>query len=475
MRLALPLAIIALVLIGNSALGFGGPENVLVVKNGNSLVSQHICDYYVAKRNIAPGNVFTVYTVDSSASPANEAISPANYTSLIEQPIRSFLAANNLTNQIQYIVLTKGIPIRLTVDITGGNYGQQSVDSMLAAMDLTAPIKLDFTDEHNVVVASAYANEYWRSALPFSHANRGGYLVTRLDGYTEADAKALVDRAFAISNGTRFLLDIDPNFGLGNSGIQPKSILLPDGSINQNYQLYYSDYNADMTHSSQILATRQGISVKLETTTAFVDNPLPLLGYISWGSNDHHFVPAAYQMLPFAPRSIAETAVSTSGRTFFHTTTGQSMIADLIAQGVAGAKGYVSEPFLDAIASPSVLLDFYTSGRNLAESFYAASRLLRWKDIVLGDPLCCLDGLTVGAAKSLANGTQVTISGGIVTAGTDDLSDRIYLEDPDRASGIQIYLGQAIFDVPRGSSIKVTGILDTHDGERRIINPTITP
>ena len=31
-------------------------------------------------------------------------------------------------------------------------------------------------------------------------------------------------------------------------------------------------------------------------------------------------------------------------------------------------------------------------GRNLAESFYAASRFLKWKDVVIGDPLCC-DGM----------------------------------------------------------------------------------
>ena len=67
---------------------------------------------------------------------------------------------------------------------------------------------------------------------------------------------------------------------------------------------------------------------------------------------------------------------------------GQSLIAELIEARVTGAKGYCDEPFLPAIASPTILFDRYTRGWNLAESFYAASRFVGWEDIVIGDPLC---------------------------------------------------------------------------------------
>ena len=66
----------------------------------------------------------------------------------------------------------------------------------------------------------------------------------------------------------------------------------------------------------------------------------------------------------------------------------QSQVAQLIANGVTGVKGYVAEPGLSAIANPSVLFARYLAGRNLAESFYAASQLVCWKDVVIGDPLC---------------------------------------------------------------------------------------
>jgi hypothetical protein len=55
---------------------------------------------------------------------------------------------------------------------------------------------------------------------------------------------------------------------------------------------------------------------------------------------------------------------------------------------VTGVKGYVYEPYTTALAHADILFDRYTHGYNLAESFYAASNYVHWRDIVLGDPLC---------------------------------------------------------------------------------------
>jgi uncharacterized protein (TIGR03790 family) len=112
------------------------------------------------------------------------------------------------------------------------------------------------------------------------------------------------------------------------------------------------------------------------------------MGYASWGSNDNRFSLSTYQKLRFKAGAIAETFVSTSGRTFERTSGGQSLIADLISQGVTGVKGYVSEPYTFALCRTQILFDRYTKGACLAEAFYAASPLMKWKDIVIGDPLC---------------------------------------------------------------------------------------
>ncbi len=91
--------------------------------------------------------------------------------------------------------------------------------------------------------------------------------------------------------------------------------------------------------------------------------------------------------MTWANGSIVETAVSTGARSFeWGTTYGQSLIADIIEDGASGVKGYVYEPGITAVSSPSVLLSSYTSGFNLAESYAAANTMTSWMGVVVGDP-----------------------------------------------------------------------------------------
>lgn len=360
---------------------------VLVVANDNSPLSCRIAGYYMQKRGIPAGNLVSIYVPDSSLSPDNETISVPDYLDKIQQPIRKYLEEHELSDRIKYIVLTKGIPIKLPNH--DGACGQ-SVDSMLAAWDLSKQtmIRMGTGDPP----PAAAINPYWHSKEPFSHSNYGGYLVTRLDGYTEKDVISLIDRALAkLSKPYNILLDASRTQSKEAVGRQPIDLLLPNGTVNRNFKLDYGDFDADLTKASEVIKGRPGLNVILDQKRIFADSKAPLTIYFSWGSNSHeYFSEKTYHSLKFAPRSLVETAVSTSGRTFLPTEGGQSLIADLIAQGATGAKGYVTEPYLYAMASPTVLVDYYTSGRNLAESYYAASRFLAWKDIVIGDPLCRL-------------------------------------------------------------------------------------
>lgn len=474
MRLSRYISTIVLLMLAEGlACAIGRPDNVLVVENGGSPVSMRIASYYMAQRGIPSGRLVTINTVDSALSSSNESIALQDYQSQIEQPIRAFLTANGLTDQVQFIVLTKGIPHRLSGDPTGGQYGGRSVDSMLASIDLVNQLQVSFGTDYGI----ASVNRYWRAVEPFTHAAYGGYLVTRLDGYTEADAKALVDRALASpASPLNILIDATVASTPADIALQPKSLLLPGGIIDLSYGLKYTDYNADMASAAQVIADRPQFAATFDQTSAFVGSPNPLTAYISWGSNDANFSASTYNGLAFGPRGIAETAVSTSGRTFLATSGGQSLIADLIAQGAAGAKGYADEPYLDAIASPTVALDLYTSGRNLAESFYAASRFVAWKDVVIGDPLCALPGNspgTVAGVKALSDGTLVSLDNMVVTAGTDAFGDRLYIEDVTRVSGIQVRLGKTFPGITQGMRISVRGVLRTDAGERYIANPSV--
>jgi hypothetical protein len=380
------------------------PDEVLVVYNANSPVSTAIAKDYAQKRNVP--NVLSINCADSAMSEDNETIELADYTSSIAAPISAYLASNS---KINFIVLTKGIPIRIADANTGccmdnggpdGGPGQPSVDSYLAAIDYPQiPGASEIGITGSGTIGRAWLNRYWNAVTPFTHAQFGGYLVTRLDGYTQADAMELVTRALAAEQGLTdgpVMLDVDINHGLGDKTMAPEPLTFSDydPALGVTAEWDWSVWNADMLRAHDLLEA-SGISNQLYMTGTFVGGVSNLLGYFSWGSNDSSWIPEsgstgslAYNSLGFSPGGIGDTAVSTSGRSFFPQTDGQSMIADLIAQGITGVKGDTGEPILQAVTSPSILMPKYTHGFSLADSYYAAARFVGWVDVFIGDPLC---------------------------------------------------------------------------------------
>jgi uncharacterized protein (TIGR03790 family) len=361
-------------------------QEALLVVNDSSPTSVALGGEYVRLRHVA--NVVHVQCIDSAASEDNETIANADFVREIERPVVAFLKHHS---EINYIALTRGIPIRIAGSPTGEVYGGRahaSLDDTLAALGydrIANAVKVRFRDPKGYAVGTAWLNRYWNKAVPFSHAAFGGYLVTRLDGYSLHDAQALTKRALSaearLGRGP-ILLDIEPDFGLGNPKQEPAPI--PTALITAEDS--YDTWNADMERVAGILADRK-VPVDANATRRFVGNRKMLLGYFSWGSNDDHFSQAAYNSLGFAPGAIGDTAVSTSARSFFVQSGGQSMIADLITQGITGVKGYTDEPLLQGVSSPTIVLSRFTSGFTLAESFYAGSHFVGWTDLVVGDPL----------------------------------------------------------------------------------------
>jgi uncharacterized protein (TIGR03790 family) len=328
----------------------------LVVINQNSPDSVAVGSFYVKKRAIPKENVVFVRTTDAPN------ISLSDYAAKLESPVRQTIAKSK--NKIDFIVLTKGVPFRLVDD------GGYSVDGHLSAMALkVSPIRGDLPSasqaEQQAEVRRSL-NPYFNKREPFSQAKFGIYLVTRLDGYTAADAKALVDRSVAAKKEKGpFFFDMAGN--------------RKDGD--------YGQMNQSLKQASDALEFRD-FDVVLDQEPAFVAPKSPVAGYASWGSNDAAYKRDIYNKLRFKPGAICETFVSTSAFTFSKREHWQSLIADLIEQGVTGVKGYVSEPYTFALARPQILFERYVSGFNLAESFYMASPVIKWKDVVIGDPLC---------------------------------------------------------------------------------------
>ena len=341
--------------------------NVLLVINKDNPASIEVGEYYAGLRRLPATNIVRINTAQT------DSISRAAYEATIQAPIAKWLTQHLLQDQILYIVLTRGIPLR--IDGTGGRTGTiSSVDSELTLLyrRMTGA---------QVGVAGQVDNPFFLGDKPMTAAKRFGretsdlFLVTRLDGFAFDDVKALIDRGIAPSRDGRIVLD-------------QKATIIDRGG---------DSWMAEA--AERLRAGPEASRVVLEPTTSLASTTDPVLGYFSWGSND-----PANQLrrtgLRFVPGAIGGMFVSTDGRTFREpspvwkpapagsTTGGQSLIGDLIREGITGISGHVSEPYLDSIIRPQVLFPAYLAGFNLAEAFYLAMPYLSWQDIVIGDPLC---------------------------------------------------------------------------------------
>lgn len=168
--------------------------------------------------------------------------------------------------------------------------------------------------------------------------------------------------------------------------------------------------------------------------------------------------------------SIADTAVSTGGRSFnWGTSYGQSLIADLLEDGASGVKGYVYEPYLTAVGLPSVFLPTYASGYNLAESHAAANLYTGWMSVVVGDPKMApytnvLHDINLVAVRPVGNvnqGEAVTVEVLVENLGMASSNGTLEI----RTVSGNTLLNQSPLYLPAG---------DVH-GSRTTVNLTVVP
>jgi uncharacterized protein (TIGR03790 family) len=366
------LVALALVAATPSAFAQSG-ENVLLVVNETSADSARIAEHYARARAVPQAQVLRI-KVDAAADDIERAV----YAAQIETPVAAWIRRNSAQDRILYIVLTKGIPLRIKG--TSGRGGTVAgVDSELTLLYR----KLTGVEPP---IAGPLANPYFlgdasiSQAKMFSHQTSDIYLVTRLDGYTVDDVLKVIDRGAAPVMEGKVLLDQKSGFTEAGGDTWLKAA------------------------ADWLTVHGFGDRVVLETTSRVLANEKAVLGYYSWGSNDPAITMRTFGF-EFVPGAIAGMFVSTDGRTFseppagwatgpwadttkYHANSPQSLTGDLIREGVTGVAGHVAEPYLDATIRPNILFPAYLSGFNVAESFYLAMSFVSWQTVVVGDPLC---------------------------------------------------------------------------------------
>jgi uncharacterized protein (TIGR03790 family) len=353
--------------------GRADASQVVVVVNAASADSVRVGERYARERLVPSDQIIRLSTLPADPP---DGIDRVVYDRDIQAPIANWLARNQAQDRILFIVLTKGIPLRIN---GGREQNAASVDSELALLYRRMTGR-------PVPTGGPLPNPYYlgaqpiSSAKPFSRVDHDIYLVTRLDGYTVADIEGLIDRAAHPSRDGRFVLD-------------EKWSLTDKGNV-------WLRTAADRLRAAGLGPDR----VELDESAAVITDRVDVLGYYSWGSNDPAIRRRSFN-LQFRPGAIAAMFVSTDGRTFreppeqwmpgnwddkstWFAGTPQSLAGDLIRAGVTGVAGHVAEPLLGNTIRPDILFPAYLAGFSLAEAYYLAMPSLSWMTVVVGDPLC---------------------------------------------------------------------------------------
>jgi uncharacterized protein (TIGR03790 family) len=346
-------------------------RHVLVIVNAASPASVEIGEYYARVREVPPDQILRL------TLPVEDEISRQQYQALVEQPMASWFLKSGAQDRILYLVLTKGVPLRVT--------GSSGLQGTVASVDSELTLLYRRMADRHVPVAGRIDNPYYlgahglETATPFSHEKHDIYLVSRLDGFTVDEVLRLIDRGKAPVSRGSFVLDMRAAlFDRANAWLQ--------------------------TAADRLAARGYKDRVLLDTGSQVITDQQNVLGYYSWGSNDPANRRRSYGFT-FAPGALAAMFVSTDGRTFtappetwqigtwekketFFAASPQSLAGDLIRAGVTGVAGHVAEPYLDATIRPEILFPAYVAGFNLIESYYLGMPFLSWQTVVVGDPLC---------------------------------------------------------------------------------------
>ena len=449
-------ALVLALVVPAAASAVPGPDSVAVVANGNDPEGVALAHLYVQVRQI-PARQLCLLDL-----PADDTIDLATYRARLEEPLFACLAAGGVADRIEAVVLTRGVPLRVTIPAPGGPQRASLAATLGAARSVTATAA-----EHRLVgrapggpgscgaspcLAAAWRNPYTQG--PFSadwSAEMQGILhrpllVTMLHGRSYLDAARLVASATTAeaAGGAQgqFLLMNGADPARGALDLYYAEVL--DGLRSRGFT------DVDRVPFARDLGGRNlaaffvgtaGLGDTIEGNTflpgAVVDN------LTSFGA-----VPANFR----GPEE--ESQVS---------------IARWVAKGVAGVHGTTDEPLNNCFPNRRLLLA-YVDGFTLAEAYLRHMPFVYWRNLVLGDamaaPYAARPEVTI---EGLEAGAEVVGSAPVVIRARalgDVEGIDVYVDGVRAASGLGPEL-QACLPVPAGEAVQLLAVARRADDGSR--------
>ncbi len=434
----------------------------IVVYNSGDPASKALAEYYAGKRDIPASQLVGL------ACPPDEEISRSDFLVDIESPLRARFTKSGwwriernendrravTAATIRFVAIMRGVPMKIrpkavpptaqdapnpppeTAAQMLGRHDEASVDSELAAL---------FAPGHDI--AGPVENPYYRSFTPVLDvpAAAAPLLVCRLDGPSDAVVRRMIDDSLAAERQ-----------GLWGWAY------LDERSISSGPYAMGDEWLA----ATGAILRKQGVPVITDEAPETLPRGFPVTDaalYYGW-YEPGVTGPFAEPDFRFVPGAIAVHLHSYSASTLRNARA--AWTAPLLAAGAAASMGNVYEPFLELTVHFDVLQDRLLNGLTLAESAYAASRVVSWMGVVVGDPLyrpyASLLSLSADAAPNRWGKYRALI----LTAGGDPLAAAGSLRELAEATGDSMpleALGQA-----QAAGGRVDAALETLSAAARI-------
>jgi len=368
--------VVAIVSLATRVLAGGSGLNIAVVVNQNSTNSVELGNYYCERRGVPPQNVLRI-----DWAGGNTAWTTSDFDTKLRTPLTTMLASRQLTNQIEFVLLSMDIPYRVT--LTTGSSESGGVNSTTAALfygfkpDGCASNCPAGLPSCNLAPASinlyAGSEGIFRSTPPII-ATSNSWLVMMITASNLAQAKQIV------------------NNGVSGDGSYPSEKVFlaktTDGGRNVRYTAF--DNVVFDTHLRQAYSVR-----RTNSNAAF--NLGAMLGYQT-GLYNYSFAPAS-----FVPGAMADNLTSYGG-TLFEPNGDQAYLWNVLLAGAAASYGTVVEPcaYLEKFPSPQNYF-YQARGFSIAECYYQ-SLTNPYQGILVGEPLAAPFALPCSGAWSFPPG-----------------------------------------------------------------------
>jgi len=327
--------------------GGGSGLNVVVVVNQNSTNSVQLGNYYCQQRNVPPQNYLRIDWPGTNTDWAN-----ADFTNYLLNPLLAMLSSRQLTNQIDYVVLSMDIPYRVT-------------DSSSAAINsTTSTLFYGFKPDPNLPcsIAAGSSNQYagsegiFRETPPIS-PDSNSFLVMMITASNLPSAKLVVDQ------------------GVASDSTFPTETVYLAKSIDTARNVRYA------LSDNAIFNTRLRGNYSMEPTNSYgIEGFGTILGAQTGGYN------YPISGVSFVPGSMADNLTSYGG-VIFQGNSAQLNILSFLLAGASGTYGTVDEPcnYLEKFPTPQ---DYFYQARgfSLAECYYQ-SITNPYQGLLLGEPL----------------------------------------------------------------------------------------